>query len=184
MLSSLFGFKGRIGRLRYFTTCLVLGPALAAAFIALMLVTGFRAGAGMTANLMSLGLAALVVVPAWLWTSLSLQTCRIRDIGWNPLFVILGWVGLEVLDRLAAMGDPALALGPLHQNTLFGVVVNLGFAGVLLFWPGDDGKGLEARWDGAFPAEPEPQQPVAAAPRVAAPYRPATGAPSFGRRGL
>ena len=183
MLSSLFGFKGRIGRLRYFVTCLVLGPALIAAFVALMLVTGFHPGAGKTANLMSIALAALVVVPAWLWTALSLQTCRIRDIGWNPLFVILGWFGLGVLDRLAAMADPALALGPLHQNTLFGVVINLAFAGVLLFWPGDNGKGLEARWEEAFPAAPEPE-PVAAAPRVAAPYRPASGAPSFGRRGL
>ncbi len=177
MLASLLKFKGRLGRLRYFLTCLALGPVLVVAFVALMLVFGLHPGAGRAVNFKALGLAGVVVVPLWFWTSLSLQACRIRDIGWSPLWTILGVFGLGLIDRVLAMSVPALSIGHLHQITVLGVAVNLSFAGVLLFWPGGAGPvdGADADWT-AEPPAPSP-------PRAAAFGAPAAVS-GFGRRGL
>ena len=80
MLASIFGFKGRIGRIRYLLSLMALGPALVFAFVALMFAFGFHLG-DKAAMMKSIVLAALAVGPLWFWTSLSLQACRIRDIG-------------------------------------------------------------------------------------------------------
>jgi hypothetical protein len=67
-----------------------------------------------------------------------LQAMRIRDIGWDPVCLIPAWFAIVVIDHLAAVRFPALAIGHDQQATPFGALVNLALVLVLLFWPGGD----------------------------------------------
>lgn len=56
------------------------------------------------------GLALLLAAPC-LWVSLALQAKRFRDIGWNPLDVIPGWLAVSVVDLLVAVSVPTPGAG-------------------------------------------------------------------------
>jgi uncharacterized membrane protein YhaH (DUF805 family) len=136
MIDFMFSFRGRIGRLRYFLSCL----ALTALLVVAAIVVGGMAATGVAkANLgllLPAGLLAIVVLPAFCYSSFSMQARRIRDIGWNPLYVIPAWIGVDVIDRLVAQAVPALSMGPKIHETLAGLLLNVAFGLVLLFWPG------------------------------------------------
>jgi hypothetical protein len=68
----------------------------------------------------------------------TLQSMRIRDIGWDPVCVIGGWIAVMVIDVIVATKIPALALQPGHHTTIVSSLANLVMTGVLLFWPGND----------------------------------------------
>lgn len=68
----------------------------------------------------------------------TLQAMRIRDIGWDPVCVIGGWIAVLVIDVIVATEMPALALGPGHHATIVSSLVNLVMTGILLFWPGNN----------------------------------------------
>jgi uncharacterized membrane protein YhaH (DUF805 family) len=189
MLETVFSFRGRINRLQYFAGAV----ALTAALIVPVLVIGFglfaHGGVGARpplATLALLGLFVLIAIPPFLWVSFSLQARRFRDIGWNPLYVIPGWIAFQVLDRVIAQFVPALSVGPLHAQTWIGMLVSLGLAGALLFWPGraedDAAPGIGASW--MRPSTPPPAAPATTATYTPAPSAAAASAPRFGRRGL
>ena len=182
MFGSVFGFKGRIGRLRYFLSCLGLGPALLTAFVLLMFAFGFHPGDKAAVG-RSVGLAALIVAPIYLWAALSLQCCRFRDIGWSPVAAIVGWVGLNVVLQLLALASGHA--GSAHTALVtFISLVNLIMTGVLLFWPGQR---LDPDYDDVFGGEsmqPAPAAPVRLAPRTPSHARTAAVPAGFGRRGL
>ncbi|WP_249129339.1 hypothetical protein [Bradyrhizobium japonicum] len=71
----------------------------------------------------------------------TLQSMRIRDIGWDPVCVIPAWFALMIVDHLVAGRFPAWAIGQEHQGTALGALVNLALMLVLIFWPGGDGEG-------------------------------------------
>ena len=192
-MSSFFTFRGEIGRLRFLLSCLTLGGGLVLTFVLLLVLsagsTGGRSG-GMAALVMPL----LIVLPLGLWASFSLQTCRIRDIGWNPVFIVPTVFLLNLADIMLVKSHPTLAAGyannhgllhAFHQNTVIGALMNLVFDGVMLFWPGGsfappeiDSFGLD-----------QPPAPAPSAATVTAPLRPrlaanASGTSGFGRRGL
>jgi hypothetical protein len=59
---------------------------------------------------------------------------RLRDIGWDPVCVIGGWIAIVVIDRIVATQVPALSLVP----ALLSWLVNLAMFCVLYFWPSSD----------------------------------------------
>ncbi len=184
MLAALLTFRGRICRIKFLLSCLALGPALVFAFVFLMFIFGFHA-ADKSTYLKSIGLAALVVLPVNFWTSLSLQSCRIRDIGWNPVAVILGWMGFNFVFQLFVTASAAASAHGLPPHPATGAMMLLGlfnFAmiGVLFCWPGaradDDAASPGAAWSVT------PNVPSAPRPIPTARLSPSPG--GFGRRGL
>jgi uncharacterized membrane protein YhaH (DUF805 family) len=205
MLAAVFGFGGRLNRLRYFLSCLALGGVFGVlAVIAVIgLLAGHSGGAPVSEEdllkaFLPLAIFAIPAFGAYLWISLSLQARRIRDIGWNPVYVIPGWIGLMIVDRGVALAVPSLALTP-HGGTLLGGLFNLAMGAALLFWPsaGPSEPRSPANINWEFPDEPRTPAtirrvvatkvaaPIAAEPVRAAPVRTINpGPPAFGRRGL
>jgi uncharacterized membrane protein YhaH (DUF805 family) len=185
MLSAVFSFRGRLNRLQYFLGSWGLGVAFIVV-VAIFLVTFVGVGQPTGATLLRaglLGFAALAVAfPLYLWVSFSLQARRFRDIGWEPVFVIPAWIGAGILDRLAVMGAPQIAVIHGSGVSWFGLLLNLGLGGCLLFWPGKPPLDVAA----VFDEVPPPAQARQVAPSIArvqpvsAPAAPA----GFGRRGL
>jgi hypothetical protein len=59
---------------------------------------------------------------------------RVRDIGWDPVVVMAGWLAIEFVDAIVA----EKMLGPGHYGTMISSIVNLVMTGILLFWPSSD----------------------------------------------
>jgi uncharacterized membrane protein YhaH (DUF805 family) len=187
MLASVFSFRGRINRLQYFLGSLGLGFAEVLLIVAIaLLFVGLRHSLGdVTAAVVCL-LLALPALPAISWIGLSLQARRLRDIGWEPVFVIPAWIVVMAVDRAFAGGSmTTLSVEHLFRQTILGQLFNLAMVLCLLFWPG------RTYTDDFF----EPAQPTVRAPRPAEPTpSPARLAPSpfpaspavtgFGRRGI
>ena len=60
----------------------------------------------------------------FIWLSFTLHSMRIRDIGWDPVCVIPGWIAVAIIDGLVAGKIPAIALGD-STGTIVGALVNL-----------------------------------------------------------
>ena len=190
MLETVFSFSGRINRLQYFASIV----ALTAALFVPVLVIGFgliaHGGVGAKpplATLALMGLFFLLAIPPFLWVSFSLQARRFRDIGWNPLYVIPGWIVFDVFDRAIAQAVPALSMGRLYHQTWIGLAIGLALGCALLFWPGraeddDDAPATGTSW--MRPSEPPPAAPAVTATYTPAPSPAASATPRFGRRGL
>ncbi|MFX8320120.1 hypothetical protein ABTL33_18930, partial [Acinetobacter baumannii] len=54
------------------------------------------------------------------WLTFTLYAMRIRDIGWDPVCVIPGWIAVMIIDYLIATKFPAMSLGPGHHGTVVG----------------------------------------------------------------
>jgi len=67
--------------------------------------------------------------------AVSLQARRFRDMGWDPLYVIPGWIAINALDRLVALQHPNLAMSGAFHQTLLGLIANGLMWGALLLWP-------------------------------------------------
>ncbi len=190
MLKALFTFRGRINRLHYLAAIVALGFTLGVAIIAavMAMMPHFIAArkAGVPGPVGAVILTAMLVLIPFLWISLSLQACRFRDIGWNPVYVIPAWIVMGVVDHVAAMSAPGLAVGRLHQNTWIGLLANLALAGCLLLWPGRTGGDgdLHSRLAGGGRSEPPESEPTSAA-KTSRPWSPkAAAAGGFGQRGV
>jgi hypothetical protein len=70
--------------------------------------------------------------------SFTLQSMRIRDIGWDPVCVVPTWIAIMVVDFAVAHKFPGLSLGPEHRGTAVGGLLNLVMFLALLFWPSGD----------------------------------------------
>lgn len=189
MLHNILGFGGRIGRLEYFLISIVFGLFVTLLVLALKLGLaphGMTPGSpGSTAFLLVL---LLIVLPIYLWFSLALQAKRFRDIGWDPLYVIPGWIFANMVN-----GVLTVAFLTVHWIPWIGLLFNLFMSLALLFWPsGPTGTG---DWGGGSPyfgspdSEPEldrRREPNPAPRPAAATWSPAPApVPSgFGRRGL
>jgi uncharacterized membrane protein YhaH (DUF805 family) len=201
MLSAMFSFHGRIGRMQYFLRSMALGAAIG--IVVAIGCASLVGGGGLEAlrngqppaggSLVLIALLALIALPAAFWSSLSLQARRFRDIGWNPIFVMPAWIAVDMIDFIMAKAVPAMAVGRGHHATAIGALVGLALSGSLLFWPGN-GEGGETY----APPPPEPRDPVdrfrakpaptpvrdPAPARVIAPVQASGPVTGFGRRGL
>jgi uncharacterized membrane protein YhaH (DUF805 family) len=185
MFSAVFSFRGRLNRLQYFLGSWGLGVAMIVLVVILLASVGGMARGG-TPNptaLIKLGvmalLALLVIAPIYSWISFSLQARRFRDIGWEPVFVIPAWMVFGVLDHLAVMGAPQIAVAGRLSGSWLGLLVNLALG---LCLPGK--KAFDVA--GVFDDVPPSGQPTSAGPAAPAAARaqPVAAPAGFGRRGL
>jgi uncharacterized membrane protein YhaH (DUF805 family) len=195
MIDSLFCFRGRVGRLKFFLYGFIILPV---AFFLVLLILPALYVFGLHLNA-SRSTALMTIVPplaGFLWMQLSLQAARIRDIGWKPGVIIPALLLIDVADLIVAYLFPALALETKHFTAL-SEVVNAVFTIALLFTRSDGdqaaptivfpeiplpsfSKGVlrRARSDGATAVQPSLSP--SGMPRPAD----VRGQQSFGRRGL
>lgn len=134
MLNYLFGFNARIGRLA-FVVCsfgLGIGFVLMLAAIIGSLPRNHDVLLAQAANSPPVVIAFFAVLAV----NFMLQSMRIRDIGWDPVCVMVGWVALVVIDKIVAGKFPEYALTYQHTGTVIGALVNAGLTLALFFWPG------------------------------------------------
>lgn len=179
MLESMFSFQGRLNRLQYFLRVLLLTAIIVVPGIFLAFQVALD-GLGKSLSSFGLwGLLILIMIPALLWLSFAFQARRFRDIGLNPLYTILGWIGVMIVDAFLARAVPSLSLSHFVHQTILGLAINFGLGGALLFWPGKpNGGGMSSLNPfGDSPNESTPSHHVSVkyetSPRAA-----------FGRRGL
>lgn len=180
MLTTMLGFGGRIGRLRYLLATIVLGVVMT---IVCMVLVFSQLRLRSVDELMP---TILVIAPLFFWASAALMAKRFRDIGWRPRYVLPAWAAIWLIDTIVAGALPMLAVGD-GEQTPVGLVVNLGLVLALLLWPGraaDDGDRFDTDAirrgyrEAGLAAAPTPAP--AATSRRAAP----AAAGGFGRRGL
>ena len=138
MLNYVFGFNIRMGRLAFFFCSFVAG-------LGFMMLTY-----GVTGNVPSSGRMDVLLAQAsnspqlliafygFLFICFMLQSMRVRDIGWDPVCVMAGWIALMIIDRIVAQRFPEYALTYQQTGTLVGALANAALNLMLLFWPGGD----------------------------------------------
>jgi uncharacterized membrane protein YhaH (DUF805 family) len=180
MLGFLFGFNARLGRLHFLLSTIVVTIMMVAVYIAAITYAFQTTPKGTIPSPTSGPIFAAAIVYAWL--TLTLQSMRIRDIGWDPVCVIPAWIAVAMVDGVVATKIPAMSLGHEH-GTIVGALVNLSLILALLFCPSGEHDSPARTSDELFrkPDVPLPS-PVAAAPTAPAVSRAASG--GFGRRGL
>jgi uncharacterized membrane protein YhaH (DUF805 family) len=140
MLDLLFGFNARLGRLQYILAIIGLAVLIPLICYAMVMNGLVHFPSGTTrANLSQLSWSALgwpVICTAAFatWATFMIQAMRIRDIGWDPVLVIGGWIAIMLIDMIVAK----YVFGPDCYRTTMGLIVNFVMTGILLFWPGND----------------------------------------------
>ena len=138
MLGLLFGFNIRLGRMHYFLATIALAIAMTAICF---LIASYVFQNTPKGSLPSISLMSWPVIAAgalFLWVSFTLQSMRIRDIGWDPVCVIPAWIAILIVDHIIAGRIPAWSLDQEHHGTVVGALANLALFLALLFWPGGD----------------------------------------------
>ena len=177
MLGFVFGFNARLGRLHYFLA--TIGLAVLMTVISFTIAGhAYRPGQPISpADLM--GWPTVIAIVFFAGMSFTLQSMRIRDIGWDPVCVIPMWIAIVVVDKLVAGKIPVWSLGQEHHGTIVGLLFNAALFLALLFWPSGD---YEDPTFDATPRQPETPSRGDGAAAVAA-VRLARGAGSgFSRR--
>jgi uncharacterized membrane protein YhaH (DUF805 family) len=141
MLASVFNFRGRINRSRYFLGSLAIG-AIFVALAQLFMAFGHPPETPRSALAVTLDAVLLVMAaPMTAWIAVSLQVRRLRDIGWNPLIVVPLWIG--ALAGMAVQGSPDIV----QTQTAVGTLINFAALTCLFVWPGRRG-GISSISDG------------------------------------
>ena len=138
MLGFIFGLNARLGRLHYFLITIGVAVLMTGICFAIALSAYHTTPHGEPLSLDAIKWPAIVLGIIFMLITLTLQSMRIRDIGWDPVCVIPGWIAILIIDMLVANKFPALALGREHQGTAVGALVNLALFLALLFWPSGD----------------------------------------------
>ncbi|UWU73014.1 hypothetical protein N2603_23185 [Bradyrhizobium huanghuaihaiense] len=145
MLGFLFGFNARLGRLHFFLATVALAVLMTAICFAIAMAVLRDTSPGMIRpdELVKNRaiIAAMVLFGA---ATFTLQSMRIRDIGWDPVCVVPAWIALMVVDHVVAGRFQAWAIGQEHQGTAVGALVNLVLMLALTFWPSADSEGSYA----------------------------------------
>jgi uncharacterized membrane protein YhaH (DUF805 family) len=177
MLGFLFGFNARLGRLHFFFATIALAVAMTAICF-LIAMSGVHAAPVRTRpTFEQLTWPMLIAVGFFAVATLTLQSMRFRDIGWDPVCVIPAWIALLAVDKLVATKMPAWSLGQEHHATIVGALVNFGLLLALTFWPSGDYDGPSETPRATDAPLPKPRAASVGDARIAR----ATGA-QFGRR--
>jgi uncharacterized membrane protein YhaH (DUF805 family) len=134
MLDLLFGLNARLGRLQYVLAGIALVVAMVGVSIALIAAGSIYIPPGSHLTWQMLSWPAASAVVFFVLATVILQAMRVRDIGWDPVVVIAGWLAIEFVDAIVA----EKMLGPGHYGTIISSIVNLVMTGILLFWPSSD----------------------------------------------
>jgi uncharacterized membrane protein YhaH (DUF805 family) len=180
MLGFLFGFNARLGRMHYFLSTIGLAFVMTAVCFA---IAGHAVQSipGMTLSLGLMGWPTIVAVVVFSWMTFTLQSMRVRDIGWDPVCVIPAWIAILIVDKLVAGRIPAWSLGPEQQATIVGVLINLALFLALMFWPSGDQEDPMPTFGDTRRTPDEPSHRWDTAPAPAPRITRAPGA-GFGRR--
>jgi uncharacterized membrane protein YhaH (DUF805 family) len=154
MLNYLFGFNAKIGRVAFLFCSFVAGIGFAMLAYG---TTGNVPSSGRIDVLLAQASASqplLIAFGVLLVVCFMLQSMRLRDIGWDPVCVMVAWIALMVVDRTVAQRFPEYALTYQHTGTVVGALANAAFNLVLLFWPSGglykeqqpDDAGSEGAW--------------------------------------
>lgn len=180
MLGFLFGFNARIGRLHFLCSTLVVTIMMVVVYAAAIAYAFQTAPKGTAPSPTAGPIFAAAIFYAWL--TITLQSMRFRDIGWDPVLVMPAWIAVVIVDGLVATKFPAMSLGH-ERGTVFGALVNLSLILALLFCPSGADDSPAPTLDERFRTpDPPPPRPVVEAPAAPQISRPANG--GFGRRGL
>jgi uncharacterized membrane protein YhaH (DUF805 family) len=136
MLGFVFGLNARLGRLHFFLASVALAIVMTAICFAIAMAVLHETSPSMIRpdDLMK-NWAIIAAIVFFGLATFTLQSMRIRDIGWDPVCIIPAWLALMIVDHVVATRFPAWALGQEHQGTMVGGVVNLGLMLALTFWP-------------------------------------------------
>jgi uncharacterized membrane protein YhaH (DUF805 family) len=142
MLGFIFGLNARLGRLHFFLATVVLAIVMTAICFAIaMLVLRTSSPGAIRPEDLTGSWAIIAAMVVFGLATFTLQAMRIRDIGWDPVCVVPAWFALVVVDHLLAPRFPAWAIGPEHQGTMVGAIVNLALMLALMFWPSASSEG-------------------------------------------
>lgn len=136
MLDFVFGFNARLGRLYFFLSIIGVAVAGVAADLALSphSVQEMANGAKPPANPFAWPL--IVPTVGFLLIKYTLQSMRIRDMGWDPVCVMPAWIAMGIVDSLVVSKVPAWSIGLAHlHGTIVGGTIHLAFLLALTFWP-------------------------------------------------
>jgi uncharacterized membrane protein YhaH (DUF805 family) len=132
MLAAVFSFRGRLNRRQYFLGNIAVGLVLA---LLAATVIGFIELAPTARPAMTMDVTAVLLViaaPLAVWSAVSLQARRLRDIGLEPLLVIPLWIA---------------SLGLAEIQPMLAVSISLALFACLYGWPGR--RGLSSSFDDA-----------------------------------
>ncbi|HEY3677146.1 MAG TPA: hypothetical protein VGL45_00395 [Bradyrhizobium sp.] len=154
MLGFIFGLNARLGRLHYFLASLAAGVAMTVLCILVVLAVfqSLPRGGQLSYDAVKWPIIGLVVL--FCLISFTLQSMRIRDIGWDPVCVVPTWIALMAIDFAVARKFPGLAVGREHYGTIVGGLFNFGMTLALLFWPSGDHDGSADFSEPAYRPDP------------------------------
>jgi uncharacterized membrane protein YhaH (DUF805 family) len=135
MLGFIFGLNARLGRLHYFLSTIAVAFVMTAICFVIALSIYHTNPRGMPLSFDTVKWPVIAVAVIFALISFTLQSMRIRDIGWDPVCVIPAWIAILIVDAVVARKFPAWSLGPEHHGTAVGALVNLVLFLALLFWP-------------------------------------------------
>lgn len=139
MLGFLFGFNARLGRLHFFLASVALAVVMTAICYAIAMSVLRTTSPGMIRpEDLTQSWAIMAAIVLFGLATFTLQSMRIRDIGWDPVCVIPGWIALMIVDHVVAMRFPAWSIGHEHNGTAVSAVVNFALLLALAFWPSGD----------------------------------------------
>jgi uncharacterized membrane protein YhaH (DUF805 family) len=183
MLGFLFGFNDRLGRLHYFLSTIGLAVVMTAVCFAIASYAIQNTPGGTDPSVGLIAWPAIVSILVFLWITFTLQSMRIRDIGWDPVCVIPVWIALLIVDKLVASKIPAWSFGSEHQGTIVGALINFGLILALTFWPSGEHEDPMRTFGETRRKPPEPPRNQGTAPAPAARIARATGTGAgFSRR--
>jgi uncharacterized membrane protein YhaH (DUF805 family) len=133
MLDLLFGLNARLGRLQYLLAGIALFVAMVGVTLALIAAGSIYIPPGSHLTWQMLSWPAASAVVFFVLATVTLQAMRVRDIGWDPVVVMVGWLAIGFVDYIVATE----MLGPGH-HTIISWIVNIVMTGILLFWPSSD----------------------------------------------
>jgi len=176
MLGFLFGFNARLGRMHYFLATIGLAVVMTAICFAIASYLFQRVPRGIPPSMAMLTWPVIAAAVFFGWMTFTLQSMRIRDIGWDPVCVVPAWIAIVMVDYVAAGRVPAWSLGGDHQGTIVGALINLALFLAMMFWPSGD---YESPTFGGTPDKPSARTDAASA--TSARIARVTGT-DFGRR--
>ena len=139
----LFGFNARLGRLHFVLGIIAAAVAGVATDLALSPYTIQQLASGAKPPANPFAWPLIFPTLGFLWIKLTLESMRVRDMGWDPVLVMPAWIALGLVDNVVASKFPAWSIGHGHHGTIVGTMINFALILALTFWPSG---GFEARW--------------------------------------
>ena len=137
MLDYVFGLNARLGRLQFIGASIALAIVMALICFVIAVNGLVHFPKGVRPEQMTWAMIGWPIIGATAFAMVAtvmLQAMRIRDIGWDPVIVIGGWIALTLVNIVVSTKLPGLG----HLTTIVSGIANLVMTGVLLFWPGND----------------------------------------------